>query len=498
MERKKLDTVREYEREAGKQEEKLPRPVFHLTPLTGWMNDPNGFSVYQGEYHLFYQYYPYDVSWNSMHWGHAKTKDFIRWEYLPAALAPDQKYDAAGVFSGSAMEEDGKHILMYTAVREEEAGNGKKAVRQEQCIAVGDGTDYEKFSHNPVITADLLPEGSSLEDFRDPKLWKEDGVYYAAVGSRSQDGSGQILLFSSGDLKNWKLNSVLARCANEYGKMWECPDFFPLDGGYVLIVSPQDMHAEGLEFHNGNGTVVFTGQYDKEAGRFLRETAHAADYGLDFYAPQTLETPDGRRIMTAWMKSWDVPLMAEGASWNGMMIIPRELTLKDGRLYQNPVRELEAYRTGHVSYENFVMGADGSEETVELEGISGRTLDLTIDLMEGSYRYFEMRFAQNEKYYCSIRYDREESVLMFDRTYSGLCRDWLCTRSMKAEEKNGKLRMRILLDLYSAEIFVNDGEKAMTSIFFTDPQADRITFSAKGELCMSVDKYNLEDKNKNN
>lgn len=108
------------------------------------MNDPNGFSDYKGEHHLFFQYYPYATHWDSMHWGHAKSTDFIKWEYLPTALAPDQDYDNSGVFSGSAIEDGEKQILIYTGVEEKAAPNGEKCIRQNQCVAIGNGVEYEK------------------------------------------------------------------------------------------------------------------------------------------------------------------------------------------------------------------------------------------------------------------------------------------------------------------------------------------------------------------
>lgn len=145
------------------------RNHFHLMPEVGWMNDPNGFSVYQGEYHLFYQYFPYDVKWGPMHWGHAKSKDLIKWNYLPVAMAPDQVYETGGCFSGSAIEVEGKHVLMYTGHTnpnpEDEA-----LVRQVQCLAIGDGKEYRKYGQNPVIKTEEMPPQSSLTDFRDPKL----------------------------------------------------------------------------------------------------------------------------------------------------------------------------------------------------------------------------------------------------------------------------------------------------------------------------------------
>ena len=167
--------ARRYEEEKRKAA-KPELPLYHLTGGSGWINDPNGFAAYQGEVHLFFQYYPYDVCWGPMHWGHAKTKDFCRWELLPAALAPDADYDGAGCFSGGAVEmPDGRHLLLYTGVKKEPREDGSTAIFQTQCVAFGDGRDYEKYSANPVIGADLLPEGGSTRDFRDPKIWRENG-----------------------------------------------------------------------------------------------------------------------------------------------------------------------------------------------------------------------------------------------------------------------------------------------------------------------------------
>ena len=491
-----LQQARRWELEALKRYGRDGKPVFHLAPLTGWMNDPNGFSFYRGQYHLFYQYNPYSTSWDRMHWGHAVSDDLISWEYLPAALAPDEAYDAAGVFSGSALVKDGQQILMYTSVKEETEEDGSRVIRQNQCVARGDGREYVKSPSNPVIRGGMLPEDCSREDFRDPKVWEEEGRYYCAAGNRHADGSGQILLFESEDLERWKLKSVLARCENRYGRMWECPDFFPLGDRHVLLVSPQDMEAEGLEFHSGNGTVLFTGQYHRDSGRFIRESVQAADYGLDFYAPQTMRTPDGRRVMIAWMKSWDVPLQIEGVHWNGMMTIPRELTLSGGRICQNPVREVEQYRKNPVRYERVELGAakEGTEQGLELPGVSGRTADILIGLEAGDYENFEMRIAENGRHYSSIRYHRKSSVLTFDRTYCGCRRDFIASRSVKARDQGGRLRLRILLDLYSAEIFVNDGEQALTSVIPTELTAEGIRFYGGGDIQMRVEKYEIGEK----
>ncbi len=172
-----LREARKYEEASEKMIQKEERPDFHLSVRTGWMNDPNGFSYYKGRYHMFYQYYPYDTKWGPMHWGHAVSTDLLHWDYLPAALAPDEAYDRDGCFSGSAIElPDGRQLLMYTGVVRTPQWNGGHCDIQTQCIAVGDGVDYEKCDCNPVLDSRDLPEGFSREDFRDPKMWKdEDG-----------------------------------------------------------------------------------------------------------------------------------------------------------------------------------------------------------------------------------------------------------------------------------------------------------------------------------
>lgn len=169
-----LSAARKFEREASKQISEKDRPLIHLTPMVGWMNDPNGFCYYQGEYHLFYQYHPYNTVWGPMHWGHAKSRDLLRWTYLPAALAPDTEADAGGCFSGTALPlEDGRLMLMYTGVQP--AGTNHKEL-QAQCVAIGDGVDFQKLEQNPVISGADLPKGYSEHDFRDPKLWRgKDG-----------------------------------------------------------------------------------------------------------------------------------------------------------------------------------------------------------------------------------------------------------------------------------------------------------------------------------
>ena len=527
MDKYTLQRARDYEERQEKRIRPEDRPAFHLSSRVGWMNDPNGFSFYKGEYHLFYQYHPYDSHWGPMHWGHAVSTDLLRWRYLPAALAPDAPYDRDGCFSGSAVTlPDGRQMLMYTGVRKDEASDGAGFPMgvQTQCIAVGDGLNYEKYAGNPVIDEKLLPEGASRYDFRDPKIWQEpDGTYRAVMASYSalklreavstpdedtskgllasrqiheEEEGGQILLFSSEDGLSWKFEKKLVVNGYRIGRMWECPDCFELGGKKVILLSAMDMLPEGFEYHNGNGPVCMVGDVDPETGRFFG-THHALDYGIDFYAAQTLLAPDGRRIMIAWMQNWDsCNLHTPDIPWYGQMTIPRELTVFGGRLYQQPVRELLACRRDRVRYEDVVI----ADREVELEGIRGRLLDLEIELdvgeLPGTKQYllrrFQVIFAKDDRYHTAVSYRPVESVLKIDRKFSGSRRAIIHQRRAKVAAPEGKLRLRIILDRFSAEVFANDGDQVMTMTFYTDIRADRVAFLADGVARVNVTKYRLE------
>lgn len=486
-----LQKARLYEAEQEKLVPQKTRPEFHVTAPVGWLNDPNGFSLYQGEYHLFYQYYPYDIHWGPMHWGHCKTKDFVRWEQLPCALAPDMPYDnGEGCFSGTAVEHEGKQILMYTSVRSIILEDGRKKNVQNQSIAVGDGVNYEKAACNPVITGEMLPEGSSRVDFRDPKIWKENNRFFSLIANRDEEGSGQLALFSSEDALNWKFEKMLMRSLNQWGNIWECPDFFSLDGKQMLIISPIFPNAKGLEIHNGNNSIYFIGDYDREKLEFVKDQAYQIDYGMDFYAPQTTQTEDGRRIMIAWIQSWTNYLTPDDMKWAGMMTIPRELSICNGRLKQVPVRELENYRKNRTAYQNVRLETADGEKT--LDGISGRCFDMTVDILGADYETFTILLACDEEYRTSLTYDRKKGIFTTDRSYSGMGKDLVSSRSMYADDEDGRLNVRIIMDKFSVEVFVNGGMQAMTSLIYTPVDIDQIRFCCEGKAEFSVEKYDIE------
>lgn len=477
-----LTEARTYERLHGAAVSPEQRPLFHLSPTVGWLNDPNGFSFFQGEYHLFYQYHPYDTNWGPMHWGHCKSKDMLHWERLPAALAPDQPYDQNGCFSGSAAETpEGQHILMYTGVRKD--GNREF---QTQCIAVGDGINYEKLPANPVIAKELVPPGGSFQDFRDPKIWWDGSQWLAVAGNRTEDGSGAVLLYASRDLKDWNFKGTIDRSRNQWGKMWECPDLFPLDGQMVLLVSPQELETSDLNFHKGYESLCLLGSWEPEKNRFIRRSVLPIDQGLDFYAPQTLLAPDGRRIMVAWMQDWDsAKCVPEGQNWFGQMTLPRELHIRNGRLIQQPVRELERWRGERTAYENVEVSGEMS-----LPGIFGRTLDLTLRL-QAQDGPFTLKFAQDNSHFTAFTFQPDRSLLTLDRSHSGLPKGHALSRTIPVRSREGLLDLRLILDRFSVEAFVNGGEQTLSATLYTPQEATGISFQAQGKAVIQLEQYAL-------
>ncbi len=488
-----LREARKYEDEHGRLIPPEARPGFHLSARAGWMNDPNGFGLFDGEYHMFYQYHPYDSHWGPMHWGHAVSRDLLHWEYRPAALAPDMPYDYAGCFSGGALAlPDGRHLLMYTGVSREIGADGELRDVQTQNLAFGDGFDYRKYEGNPVLTAADLPAGGSRAHFRDPRLWQaEDGSYRALITNEQTGEGGRLLLYRSEDALHWRFMHTLIENHNRLGLMWECPDFFELDGTQVLLSSAQDMLPKDFEYHNGNGTFYMLGDYDAQTEHFTPRSDHAADYGIDFYAPQTVLSPDGRRIMIGWMQNWDTcNLHTTPVPWFGQMSLPRELSVKNGVLYQRPIRELEAMRRDGVSYEDVIV----ENGEIALPGVSGRLVDLELEVepLGGGYDRFAVRFAQDERYRTGVSFRPHESVLKIDRKFSGSRRAIIHQRRAKVRHESGKLKLRLILDRFSAEVFVNDGEQVMSATLYTDPAAEGISFFADGGVRLRVTAWRLE------
>ena len=377
---------------------------------------------------------------------------------------------------------------------------------QTQCVAIGDGLDYEKYENNPVINSDLIPEGSSKTDFRDPKIWeKSDGTYRCLVANRPADGSGQLLLFKSDDCIHWDFEKIFAENKRRYGLMWECPDFFTLDGKGVLLTSPQDMLPEGFEFHNGNGNLCIIGAYDDATDTFTEEKVQAVDYGIDFYAMQTILTKDGRRVMIGWMQNWDTAGAHDAREpWFGQMSLPREISIKDGRLCQWPIKELEDMRVNKVEIKDAVVEAtkdlkDRDSESIKggvsFEGIKGRCLDMELEVkpknIDEMFDRFVISIAADEKFHTDIVLRPKENIAKIDRKFSGSRRAIVHQRRAHIPWTEETIKVRIVMDRYSMEVFFEEGKYVMTASLPTDVSCEGIYFNTNEDAIINITKYDL-------
>ncbi len=336
------------------------RPQFHLLPTHNWMNDPNGPIYFAGRYHMFFQYNPEAAVWGNMSWNHAVSDDMLHWSNYPVAftMTPGTA-DAAGCFTGSTIAGDhnGKSRVyaIYTGVVRDKAHETvrNEGLRESQCLAWSDDPLLREWSKFPKPVIPSPPSGLAVTGFRDPSVWKENYTYFMTVGSGIDKVGGCVLLYRSTDLVEWQYLHPLVRgtwngisTSNPVGdgEMWECPEFFPLDGGHVLIYSTM-------------GKVFWqSGVLDRGAMKFEPKKAGLLDLDA-FYAPKTQLDVQGRRILWGWIPERRTPAEMIKAGWAGMMSLPRVLNLDpDGTLRMRVLPQTESLRRGSISEEKETTG----------------------------------------------------------------------------------------------------------------------------------------------
>ncbi len=365
------------------------RPRFHFTPSSGWLNDPNGLAHWNGLYHLFYQYNPFEPVWGPMHWGHAVSRDLIRWKHLPIFLFPDNgKHggDETGSFSGSAYPDDDRLVVMYTK-NWDPRFHPEKTPQSQHVVLTYDGIDHKAVSGSAVVEPgkDSLPY-----DFRDPKIYKEENGLWAAVVGGSLHNRGRILLYRSEDLANWYLASVLYTCDEYWARMVECPELLKLDGKYLVLISLIHYIGEVPTYH----AFHMIGKIINDV--FHPEIIDKTDFGDDFYAAQTFIDDSGRRILIAWTKAYPEHNTTVDRNWAGIHTLPRALSLnRDGRLRMKPVDEVESLRVSsepQLTLSQHDVSRHG--KTVELPSNSFELkLRFTADIESGG---FELRIGSEK------------------------------------------------------------------------------------------------------
>ncbi|RYM05039.1 glycoside hydrolase family 32 protein [Sporolactobacillus sp. THM7-7] len=486
MESEQLTKANDAVRTAEKTINPRYRLGYHIMAPSNWINDPNGLVQYKGEYHVFFQHHPYSPDWGPMHWGHVKSKDLVHWEHLPIALAPGDPFDSDGCFSGSAVDDNGELNLIYTGHRF--ADEEKKVPDEVQCRAVStDGVHFEKDELNPVIP--LHPDPGS-GDFRDPKVWRHGDFWYLVAGT-SQEKIGKVVLYKSSDLRYWTYQGVLAESDGEEGYMWECPDFFELDGKHVLMCSPQGIEPLDDRYRNRFQTGYFVGDYDYQTNTFTRGAFHELDKGHDFYAAQSFKDSKGRRIVIGWMNMWESPMPEKEDGWAGALTLPRELHLDAaGHIRMMPVDELKSLREKEIlSLENRTV----SETQTFPEAISDQLeIEAECDTASATASAFGIKLRVGQSEDTVIRCDIDQEKLILDRSKSGRAVGGYRRAPLP---KSGRLTLHIYLDRSSVEVFAGDGETVMTSrIYPTEKNEGMQLFTVGGSVTVTrLKAWNLKD-----
>lgn len=423
------------------------RQSLHLEPPHGWMNDPNGLCFFNGFYHVYFQYSPADAKGGGMKcWGHYRSPDLIKWEFTGTVLFPDTAEDKDGVFSGCGVVWNDVLYLFYTGnVMEEGEHDYTRTGRGANVICVTT-TDGDRMSPKKVLL-----RNSDYPDFcschvRDPKVWRENGKWHMVLGARTLEDKGCVLFYTSLDLINWVYEG--SDSIPDFGYMWECPDIFKLNGHKYLSVSPQGLRHGETKFQN----VYQSGYFHYDDGiKYFTEW----DMGFDFYAPQTFEAPDGRRLLIGWMGIGDIPYSnpTVGLGYQHCLTLPREITAdEEGNLMQNPVRELQVLR------KNVRRVKDKETVTLPLP------FDFTADVCGSFCVIFEDGLRLN--------WDGSIFEMRFtDENLGG-------KRTVRKTILEKCADIRIIVDKSSLEIYLDGGRKVLSSRFY--PNADEIRVSMQG------------------
>lgn len=434
---------------------------FHIMPPTGWLNDPNGLAYYKGKYYVYFQYSPFSPEGGMKCWGLYTSLDLISWNYEGVKLCPDETFDVHGIYSGSSLT-DGDSMYLYYTGNVKKIGdydyihNGREA--NTVVVRTCDGIHYDQ--KKLIMTQEDY--GTDLTcHVRDPKVWRQGDTYYMVLGARATEGVGEILLFTSQDPWNFKLKQVI-KSQIPFGYMWECPDLFLIEDRWILCISPQGVEAKDYDFQNIYQS-VYCLMEGEPGGEYNLGEFRELDHGFDYYAPQSFEAPDGRRIQMAWMGLPDLEGIYENPTiergWQHAMTVPREITVRDGVLYQLPVRELQSLRKNQ--WENKIIGScatriNGGFELYLDQMEPGQSFSLTLD------QGLLMKFLEEEQLF-ELRFTSEIGA----------------GRTLRKAELKTLYNIRILVDTSSVEIFINDGSTVFTTRYY--PPSPQILTESKDQ-----------------
>ncbi|UUL75456.1 glycoside hydrolase family 32 protein [Pseudarthrobacter sp. Fe7] len=492
------------------------RPAIHFTARNTWLNDPNGLVFHDGLYHLFFQNNPFGSAWGNMSWGHATSRDLMHWTEHRVAIACDEAED---IFSGSVVVDRGNTsgfgttaapalVAIYTsAYKAASEYNGTQA--QSLAYSTDAGMTWRRYDENPVLTRDSA-------HFRDPKVFRyqgEQGACWVMVAVEAQHQ--KVVLYRSEDLKSWDFLSEFGPANADAGE-WECPDLFPLsvDGDpdntkWVLIVNVNPGAVAG-----GSGGQYFVGHFDgvrfvPDAGSLAAPTGVSSldasasdaalrqcqwlDWGRDCYASVSFsEAPDGRRIIIGWMNNWDYANELPTAPWRSSMTLAREvrLTAVNGaaRLAQQPVLARPGEGAGlDADAELMSMGlSELNGEALRLpDSVPGAAQVIEILISPGGADRIDLRIfgSSDAAHGAVLSYYTARAELSLDRRHSGdtgFHTKFASVESAPLVLEHGVLKLLIVVDACSVEVFAQDGTVVLTDLVFPEAGHLQTWLSAEG------------------
>lgn len=458
------------------------REKYHIEPRSGVLNDPNGFTYFNHEYHLFYQWTPLAFTKNPHIWHHGwyhmASKDLVHWRDLGPGIESDTQLDSHGTYSGSGLVVGDELFLIYTG----NTWNAKWKRVPYQVGAKMTATGGIEKIKKPFIIGQ--PAGYTSH-FRDPKIWQSGSSYFTILGIQRENLTGAAVVYQSQDLQNWQFKGEVKTKYDELGYMWECPDYFEIGDQGVLMMSPQGLKAEDDKYQNIYQTGYLLGKrLNLDTLTFDHGDFRELDSGFDFYASQTTLSPDGRRILSAWMGVSELHYPTEAYHYAGALVFPRELTIHNGKLIQNPVREIKELRHNEQTL--------NLDVTTTVHTISrGFAQELKVDVHMENTRQVILYLCASKDNQKSTRLvlDRVQQRITLDRTNSGF----------PFNIENGHVReqhlaietvvqLDILIDRSSVEIFVNNGELVFTARIFPDDTQDNVLLEAIDGVAQVVGK----------
>ena len=419
------------------------RLSYHLMPPTGWLNDPNGLCQFNGIYHIYYQYSPFDTGWGTKLWGHYTTKDWIHFKSEDPFLFPDQRIDRDGVYSGSAFVHHNKIHYFYT-------GNVKLLDQDYDYINEGREQNTIYFNSEDgyhISSKELLLNNNDYginmsKHVQNPKIFEKDGVFYMVLGARTKDSIGCVLMYRSTDLKNWQYFNTITT-PTPFGYMWECPDLFEIGGQLFLMVCPQGVKQIGYQYENVYQCGYFKLDFNFTENTYTIGEFVELDHGFDIYAPQSFSDEKNRRILIGWFGIPDATYHNDVTcqyEWQHALTLPRQVTNKDGYLCFYPIEETKALRQ---------------------EGFECLIQELNQQNIETICYEMNIQFDHNQSFNLNIRDDvslnYDNGLLTLTMYESG------CGRNQRHIEIDNLLNMTIFSDTSALEIYINDGRYVMSS-----------------------------------